>query len=89
MAGLLSVGEAARQLGANPKDISDLFYRRELRDDLCPIVGGRRVIPGGYLDAIRSALKRRGRIVVDSAKRGAPNHSAQHRSADAGRGFGK
>jgi hypothetical protein len=57
----LSVSDAARQLGANPKDISDLFYRRELRDDLCPIVAGRRLIPDTYLDMIRMALKRRGR----------------------------
>jgi hypothetical protein len=41
----LSVSEAARRLGAKPKDISDLFYRRALRDDLCPIVAGRRLIP--------------------------------------------
>ena len=37
----LSVSEAAREIGARPKDISDLFYKRELRDDLAPIVGGR------------------------------------------------
>jgi len=61
MAGLLSVSEAARRLGANPKDISDLFYRRDLRDDLCPIVGGRRLIPDGYVSAIEAALKRRGK----------------------------
>ena len=60
MPSLFSVSEAARLLGARPKDISDLFYRRELRDDLCPIVAGRRVIPEGYLDTIRAALKRRG-----------------------------
>jgi hypothetical protein len=59
----LSVSEAARRLGANPKDISDLFYRRELRDDLCPIVAGRRLIPDDYLDMIRMALRRHGRTV--------------------------
>ena len=32
----LSVSEAARRLKARPRDISDLFYRRHLRDDLCP-----------------------------------------------------
>ena len=57
----LSVSEAARRLGAHPKDISDLFYRRELRDDLCPIVAGRRLIPESYLGVIRAALRRHGR----------------------------
>lgn len=59
----LSVSEAARRLGARPKDISDLFYRRQLRDDLCPIVAGRRLIPESYLDMIALVLKRAGRIV--------------------------
>ena len=57
----LSVSEAARRLGARPRDISDLFYRRALRDDLCPIVGGRRLIPDHYLDMILAALRRAGR----------------------------
>jgi hypothetical protein len=60
----LSVSEAARRLGAKPKDISDLFYRRQLRDDLCPIVAGRRLIPESYLDIIVMALKRAGRPVA-------------------------
>jgi hypothetical protein len=59
----VSVSEAARRLGARPKDISDLFYQRTLRDDLCPIVAGRRLIPDDYLDMIRLALKRAGRPV--------------------------
>jgi len=59
----LSVSEAARRLGARPKDISDLFYRRQLRDDLCPIMAGRRLIPESYLDMIALVLKRAGRIV--------------------------
>jgi len=60
----LSVSEAARRLGARPRDISDLFYRRRLRDDLCPIVAGRRHIPENYLDMVASALKRAGRLVT-------------------------
>jgi len=66
----LSVSEAARRLGARPKDISDLFYRRMLRDDLCPIVAGRRLIPDDYLDRIAAALKRQGRPVGTDAKKG-------------------
>lgn len=57
----ISVSEAARRLGAKPKDISDLFYRRVLRDDLCPIVAGRRLIPENYLCMVAHALKRAGR----------------------------
>jgi hypothetical protein len=64
----LSVSEAARRIGANPKDISDLFYRRELRDDSCPIVAGRRLIPDDYLDVIRLALKRNNRPVGKAAR---------------------
>lgn len=57
----LSVSEAARRLGAKPKDISDLFYARALRDDIAPIVAGRRLIPEAYLEVIRMALQRNGR----------------------------
>lgn len=55
----LSVSEAARKLGARPKDISALFYDRELRDDLCPIVAGRRIIPESYLGVIAMVLRRK------------------------------
>jgi hypothetical protein len=59
----LSVSEAARRLNARPRDISDLFYRRRLRDDLCPIVGGRRLIPASYLDIVAMVLRKQGRPV--------------------------
>lgn len=59
----LSVSEAARRLKARPRDISDLFYRRRLRDDLCPILGGRRLIPSSYLEVIAMALRKYGRPV--------------------------
>jgi len=58
----LSVSEAARRLKARPRDISDLFYRRHLRDDLCPIVAGRRLIPEDYLEIIADHLRRAGRL---------------------------
>ena len=66
----LTVSQAARRLGARPRDISDLFYRRHLRDDLCPIVGGRRMIPEGYLDLIAAALRRQGRPLARHARCG-------------------
>jgi hypothetical protein len=61
----LSVSEAARQIGAKPKTISDLLYQRELRDDLCPIVGGRRLIPRSYLAVIRQVLIERGLLEAE------------------------
>lgn len=60
---MLTVSDVARRLGASPRDISDLFYRRLLRDDLCPIVGGRRLIPESYLEMICMVLRRHGRPV--------------------------
>lgn len=59
----LSVSEAARRLGANPREISELFYRRRLSDSRCPIVGGRRLIPADYLAVIEIVLKRAGRTI--------------------------
>ena len=38
-----------------------------LRDDLCPIVAGRRLIPDDCLDMIRSTLKRNNRPVAKAA----------------------
>jgi hypothetical protein len=64
----LSVSAVARRIGANPRDISDLFYSRKLRDDLCPVVGGRRTIPANYIELIRAALKRAGRPVNEVAR---------------------
>lgn len=60
---LLSVGDAAKRLGANPKDITTAFYTKALRDDLCPVVAGRRLIPASYLGAIAMVLRRAGRPV--------------------------
>jgi hypothetical protein len=67
---MLSVSEASRLLGANPRDVSDLLYRRELRDDLCPVVAGRRLIPRAYVEQIRRALRLHGRRVLASPTSG-------------------
>ena len=59
----LSVSQAARLIpGAGPKDISDLFYLRRLDDERCPVVAGRRLIPAEYLDTIKVALRRAGKL---------------------------
>lgn len=61
----LFVSQAARELGSQlgaeirPQDLSNLFYRRHLRDDVCPVVGGRRLIPREYLATIRAIVMQR------------------------------
>jgi hypothetical protein len=60
----LIVSEVARQIGARPKDISDLFYQRRLDDERCPIVGGRRLIPVDYVPVIEATLRELGRLEV-------------------------
>lgn len=65
---LLSVSEVARRLGANPRELSDLFYQRKLRDDLCPIIAGRRLIPESYIPEVAAILRRHGRRVDAGAK---------------------
>jgi hypothetical protein len=55
----LIVSEVARLLGVPPREISDLFYQRRLDDEICPVVGGRRLIPVEYIPVIRSVLQQR------------------------------
>ncbi len=62
---LVTVSQAARALGARPRDISDLFYARRLDDSICPLLGGRRVIPCSYLGDIRYALVQCGKLPVE------------------------
>lgn len=56
----LSVGDVARKLNVRPSVVTQLFYERKLRDDICPIVGGRRLIPPSYIQIIVMALRRKG-----------------------------
>jgi hypothetical protein len=58
----LSVGEVGRKIGANPKDITDAFYRGLLRDDIAPIMAGRRMIPESYLPMVEMVLRRLGKL---------------------------
>jgi hypothetical protein len=62
MDNFLTVGQAAERLGARPKDISDAFYRRQLNERLCPIWGGRRMIPEDYLPELERILRRLGHL---------------------------
>jgi hypothetical protein len=61
----ITVSEVARVLAmemgvaVRPRDISDLFYRRDVPESLGPLVGGRRLIDSTDLPGIRAALERR------------------------------
>jgi len=61
-----SVSGAARQISdqtgctISPHQISNLFYRGQLDDERCPIVGRARLIPADYIPAIVAELRRRG-----------------------------
>jgi hypothetical protein len=59
---LLSISQAADQLGVPPRVISDLFWQRLLDRDRFPLVGTRRAIPVGELDNIRDMLIARGKL---------------------------
>ena len=54
-----AVSDVARQLGVAPRMISDLFYQRVLNDVICPVMGGRRIIPDHYVIEIERILRER------------------------------
>ena len=62
----LSVSTAARELAeqlgweVSPRDITLLFYYRDIPDDKAPVIAGRRVIERDLLPDIARALRRRG-----------------------------
>jgi hypothetical protein len=62
----MSVGEVARAIeaeGGGPvsaRELTGLFYRRALDTSRCPVVRGRRLIPGDYVSEIRTTLTARG-----------------------------
>ena len=60
-----SVSGVARRLGVPPPVISNLFYRRELSDEVCPVVDGRRLIPAHYVAVIERLLRDRGLLPGD------------------------
>ena len=60
MSDVLFVGDVAKKLGVRPQQITALFYERRIRDDVCPVVGGRRIIPPEAVDVIAMELRRKG-----------------------------
>lgn len=65
----LGVGDVARKLGVRPSLISQLFYERKFRDDLCPIISGRRMIPETYVEIIAMELHYKGIKTADPLRR--------------------
>ena len=61
---MVSVGQARRLIGRGCRaiDITNAFSYGRLREDLCPILGGRRLIPVSYLDTIADVLSRMGKL---------------------------
>jgi len=55
-------GELAKRWGILPKIITDCFYQGKLRDDICPVVSGRRIIPDWYIEHIERVLRREGKL---------------------------
>jgi hypothetical protein len=70
----LTVSDIARRLGVRPRDVSELFYNRKVKDDDCPIMAGRRLIPESYVDVIAMALRRGGKL----STKGNDNEHANH-----------
>lgn len=66
--GVLTVGQVAREISqecgskVRSRVISDAFYGGHLREDLCPVQCGRRLIPATYVPEIKCCLKRLGKI---------------------------
>lgn len=81
-----TVSEVARHLSrktgqtVSPQDISNLFYKRHLDDDRCPVVGRIRLIPEDYLSTILCVLQERGLLSARtcSPRRTSPDF-ANHR----------
>lgn len=70
------ISEAARRLretglDVRPRDLSDLFWQGKLDSGLCPMMGGRRMIPTSYLPTIAELLRNRRR-------RGAKQEAVAH-----------
>ncbi|HWB14484.1 MAG TPA: hypothetical protein VG826_34985 [Pirellulales bacterium] len=58
----ISFSEFARLRGCRPRDLSDLFYSRDLDETKLVTIRGRRFIPWTYAPRIMEILTARGRI---------------------------
>lgn len=59
---IVTITEAANELGCRPRDISDALYNRWFDPARCFQLGNRRVIPRDALPDLRNVLAERGFI---------------------------
>lgn len=60
----LTVGQVSKRLGILPKHVTDAFYAGKLRNDICQVVSGRRLIPDWYVEHIERVLRREGKLAM-------------------------
>ena len=58
---MVTISEAANELGCRPRDISDALYNRWFDPGRCFQLGNRRLIPRDALPDLREALASHGR----------------------------
>lgn len=66
MPDFVGVADAARRIGARRVDVSKVIYDGAIREDLAPLVGGRRLVRVDALEQVRAALVRRGKVLIPS-----------------------
>jgi hypothetical protein len=72
----LTVSEVARHISREtgrtvpPHAISTLFYKRQLDDERCPVVGRCRMIPEDYIPTIEGMLREQGLLPGSSESAG-------------------
>jgi hypothetical protein len=66
---LMSVGEAAAELGTLPRHISDAFYAGKLGKAHGFVAGDRRLVYRSRLEDVRRVLQELGRIPEEAAAR--------------------
>jgi len=77
----LSVSDVARAVSArsghtiSPQTIANLFYKRKLDDDHCPVVGRGRLIPPTYVPTIEAVLREHGYLPQASVAQ-EPSHAS-------------
>ena len=68
---IFPVGEVARHLGVAPKVVSDALYRGAVRDELAPVVAGRRLVHESAIPILELALRRAGKLPLLAVGKGA------------------
>ena len=88
----MMVSQVARDITArtghtvSPQVVANLFYRRQLDDERCPIVGRFRLIPRDYIPEIEAVLRTRGLLPEDGAAK-CKSHSPDEMRKTAGGGL--